>query len=84
MAKFVKHSISTTMGKILEWTLLFVFTITVGTMHAQNKKSNTNALNEHQQSMAAIAALTADGNMPQLKTALNTGLDAGLTINEIK
>lgn len=86
MAKFVKQSISATMGnnKFLQWTLLFVFTIIASTMHAQNKNNNATALNEHQQSMAAIAALTAAGDMQQLKTALNTGLDAGLTINEIK
>lgn len=69
-------------NKLLEWTLLFVFIITAGTVNAQNK--NSNALNEHQQSMAAITALTAAGNMSQLKTALNTGLGAGLTVNEIK
>lgn len=71
-------------NKFLEWTLLFVFIITASTMNAQNKTSNAAALNEHQQSMAAIAALTATGNMAQLKTTLNTGLDAGLTVNEIK
>ncbi|WAC13086.1 carboxymuconolactone decarboxylase family protein [Dyadobacter pollutisoli] len=53
-------------------------------MHAQHKINNAAALNEHQQSMAAIAALTATGNMPPLQTALSTGLDAGLTVNEIK
>ncbi|WP_198139732.1 carboxymuconolactone decarboxylase family protein [Pedobacter sp. BAL39] len=42
------------------------------------------ALNKHQQTLAAIAALTATGNLPELKSALNDGLDAGLTINEIK
>ncbi len=74
------------MGKkgLLQWPLLFVFTITTSTMNAQNKISKATALNEHQQSMAAIAALTATGDIPQLKTALNTGLDAGLTVNEIK
>jgi 4-carboxymuconolactone decarboxylase len=73
-----------TKNKLLQWTLLFVFTITATTMNAQNKNSNTTALNEHQQSMVAIAALTATGNIPQLKTALNTALDASLTVNEIK
>lgn len=42
------------------------------------------ALNTHQQTLAAISALTATGNLPELKSALNKGLDAGLTINEIK
>jgi 4-carboxymuconolactone decarboxylase len=53
-------------------------------MTAQQKDKNEQVLNTHQQSMAAIAALTATGNLDQLKPAINKGLDAGLTINEIK
>jgi quinol monooxygenase YgiN len=34
-------------------------------MNAQDKNNSTTALNAHQQSMAAIAALTATGNIPQ-------------------
>lgn len=41
-------------------------------------------LTGRQQSIAAIAAFTANGNMEKLKTALNEGLNAGLTVNEIK
>jgi alkylhydroperoxidase/carboxymuconolactone decarboxylase family protein YurZ len=36
------------------------------------------------QSIVAIAALTAMGDLSHLKPALNTGLDAGLSINQIK
>lgn len=50
-------------------------------MNAQN---NNQSLNVHQQSMARIAALTAAGKVEQLKTELATGLDVGMTINEIK
>lgn len=71
-------------NKFLQWILLFVFIIIVSTMNAQDKNNSITALNAHQQSIAAIAALTATGKIPQLKTALNTGLDAGLSINEIK
>ena len=53
-------------------------------MNAQDNQKKDPALNTHQQSMAAIAALTATGNLEQLKPALITGLDAGITINEIK
>jgi len=53
-------------------------------MTSQNNDKKDQTLNTHQQSMAAIAALTATGNLEQLKPAINTGLDAGLTINEIK
>lgn len=37
-----------------------------------------------QRNIVAIAALAAKGDLPKLTTALNAGLDAGLTINEIK
>lgn len=42
------------------------------------------ALNEKQQSMIPIAAFTASGDLDKLKTALQEGLAAGLTVNEIK
>ncbi|WP_093026050.1 carboxymuconolactone decarboxylase family protein [Pustulibacterium marinum] len=71
--------------KITTILLLFFFTINIENMNAQtNEKAVFTALNEHQQHMAAIAALTATGNTALLKTKLNDGLDAGLTINEIK
>lgn len=41
-------------------------------------------LNQRQQSIVSIAAFTADGDMERLKPALNQGLDAGLTVNEVK
>lgn len=46
-------------------------------MNAQN-------LDKKQQSMVAISANTAVGNMSNLNIAVNQGLDNGLTINEIK
>jgi len=46
---------------------------------------NTNqALDSKHQSIISIAAVTAIGDLPKLKTELNTGLDAGLTVNQIK
>lgn len=53
-------------------------------MKAQNNPDRGNALNDTQQSIVKISALTATGDLEQLKIQLNTGLDAGLTINEIK
>jgi 4-carboxymuconolactone decarboxylase len=41
-------------------------------------------LNARQDRIVTIAAFTASGNLQKLKTAMNEGLDAGLTINEIK
>ncbi|MHC1698921.1 MAG: carboxymuconolactone decarboxylase family protein [Geobacteraceae bacterium] len=42
------------------------------------------ALRSKQQGIIPIAAFTASGDLERLKTALREGLDAGLTINEIK
>jgi alkylhydroperoxidase/carboxymuconolactone decarboxylase family protein YurZ len=50
-------------------------------MSAQNSEQ---PLDAHQQSLATISALTATGNIEKLKTQFSAGLDAGLTINEIK
>jgi len=44
----------------------------------------TEGLNAKQQNIVTIAAFTASGDLRKLKTALNGGLDAGLTVNEIK
>jgi 4-carboxymuconolactone decarboxylase len=41
-------------------------------------------LNARQQSIVTISAFTANGDMEDLSTALNKGLDAGLSVNEIK
>jgi 4-carboxymuconolactone decarboxylase len=48
-----------------------------------NSPSN-DRLDRKQQSIIAISALTAKGDLPGLKLALDEGLAAGLTINEIK
>ena len=45
---------------------------------------NPNSLSPKQQSIIPISAFTASGDLDRLKTALNDGLDAGLTVNEIK
>lgn len=42
------------------------------------------ALNEKQQSIITIAAFTASGDLDRLRPALGAGLEAGLTVNEIK
>ena len=53
-------------------------------MNAQNNPNERMALNPKEQSIIAIAALTAKGDLSNLKPALNVGLEAGLTINQIK
>ncbi len=42
------------------------------------------ALSSKQQAIIPIAAFTARGDLEKLKISLNDGLDAGLTVNEIK
>ena len=42
------------------------------------------ALSSKQQGIIPIAAFTARGDLEKLKVSLNEGLDAGLTVNEIK
>jgi 4-carboxymuconolactone decarboxylase len=42
------------------------------------------ALSTKQQSIIPISAFTAIGDLAKLRTALHDGLDAGLTVNEIK
>jgi quercetin dioxygenase-like cupin family protein/alkylhydroperoxidase/carboxymuconolactone decarboxylase family protein YurZ len=45
---------------------------------------NMNTLDSKQQQIVHISAFTAVGDLENLKIALNGGLDAGLTINEIR
>jgi alkylhydroperoxidase/carboxymuconolactone decarboxylase family protein YurZ len=45
---------------------------------------NEQDLDAGQRNIVVISAFTANGDLDKLKTALNEGLDAGLTVNEIK
>ena len=55
---------------------------------AQQKKgkatADVHALSARQQAFVPIAAFTASGNLESLKSAIHAGLDAGLSVNEIK
>ena len=51
---------------------------------AEAQTVNAQALSAKQQSIVTISAFTASGDQEKLKIALNEGLDAGLTVNEIK
>jgi alkylhydroperoxidase/carboxymuconolactone decarboxylase family protein YurZ len=53
-------------------------------MNGQTSMSNNQTLNTKEQSIVTISAFTAKGDLEQLRNALNKGLDAGLTVNEIK
>jgi 4-carboxymuconolactone decarboxylase len=52
--------------------------------NAQQSKSVIQTLNAKEQNIITISAFTAKGDLVQLQNALTNGLDAGLTINEIK
>ena len=67
-------------GWVLPGLFLAIFTL-IHPLEAQNKM---NSLTAKEQQIAAISANTAQGNLADLKQALNAGLDAGLTVNEIK
>ena len=53
------------------------------TMNTKNKTENQ-SLTARQKGIVKIAALTAKGDLEKLQPALVDGLDAGLTVNEIK
>jgi alkylhydroperoxidase/carboxymuconolactone decarboxylase family protein YurZ len=61
-------------------TVVFLFGLS-GIAEAQIMND---ALSARQQGVISISAYTANGDLDKLKTALNEGLDAGLTVNEIK
>ncbi|MBO9683292.1 MAG: carboxymuconolactone decarboxylase family protein [Flavisolibacter sp.] len=68
-------------NKAVKWLLFFVLLLNANRMNAQN---NTDRLNAQQQGLASISALTATGDLENLKPRFNSALDAGLSINEIK
>jgi quercetin dioxygenase-like cupin family protein/alkylhydroperoxidase/carboxymuconolactone decarboxylase family protein YurZ len=57
------------------------FTIQI---RSQNEMSTDQQLTVNQKNIVSIAAFTARGELQNLKSALNKGLDAGLTINQTK
>ncbi|MET4139595.1 4-carboxymuconolactone decarboxylase [Pedobacter sp. UYP1] len=63
--------------------LFFILIINVQSMNAQTQADGL-SLTLQQQSMVVISALTATGNIEKLDIALNKGLNAGLTVNQIK
>jgi 4-carboxymuconolactone decarboxylase len=68
------------MKKDIRIVLLFVSMLVTTFVNAQE----TDSLSKKQESIVQIAALTGKGSLPALATRLHAGLDAGLTINQIK
>lgn len=71
----IKHAV------IMAGILAAIFSIAT---ISEAKTMTNGGFNAKQENIVTIAAFTANGNLQKLKTALNEGLDAGLTINEIK
>lgn len=55
-----------------------------GSLYAHGEVESDNSLSAKQRHIVPIAAHTATGDLLKLKPALHEGLEAGLTINEIK
>lgn len=64
--------------------LLIALVGMMGSVQAQQEMTTENGLSPKEQSIVSISALTARGDLEKLKPVLNTGLEAGLTVNEIK
>ena len=69
--------------RIFFGVLMTTISFTVN-LSAQDKVISSQTLTEAQKSIISISALTAKGELQSLKPALNKGLDAGLTVNEIR
>lgn len=63
--------------------LIFLSIILTGFQNVATAQSNE-PLSETEKSIIKISAFTAIGDLEKLKPALNTGLENGLTVNEIK
>jgi len=63
---------------------VFALLLSLTTISEAQVMNDNRSLTIKQQSIITIAAFTASGDMEKLKTALIKGLDAGLTVNEIK
>lgn len=64
--------------------LLGVLFIVIGITTPTEANDQMNPLTIKEEKIALISAYTARGDLPNLKLALAAGLDAGLTVNEIK
>lgn len=63
--------------------MLFMMLVIAAIAEAQSMDKNQ-ALSAKQQGIIPIAAFTAKGDLEKLKVSLNEGLDAGLSVSEIK
>jgi len=64
--------------------VIYGFMLNVAAMAEAQTMDVHQALSAKQRSIIPIAAFTANGDLAKLRPALHAGLDAGLTVNEIK
>ena len=70
--------------------LICILTVLLGILnfsnrlYAQEMPAQDKNLSPAETSIIIISSLAAEGNLEKLKTALNDGLEAGLTVNQIK
>lgn len=76
----MKMKISSMLASAAIALLCMVHSVKAQTMNTATGQT----LDARQEQIVAISAFTANGDLANLKTALNEGLDAGLTVNEIK
>jgi 4-carboxymuconolactone decarboxylase len=70
--------------KIFGLALIVLAALYTSQVMAQVTNTVSPSLSEKEKSIIIISSLTAQGNIEKLQTALTNGLDAGLTVNEIK
>lgn len=65
-------------------TAALVIAVVCVVSFSEARAEENKTLSSKQKNIIPIAAFTASGNMPKLEATLVEGLDAGLTVNEIK
>lgn len=65
-------------------TIILSFTMIVLSIYQSAQAQQVDTLSIRQQRIVAIAATTARGDLENLKTSLDRGLDDWMTVNEIK
>ena len=64
--------------------LLLTLAVCMAGFNGNSEAAAAKALTAKQASIVTVAAFTAQGDLPNLKTALNEALDNGMTVNEVK
>lgn len=72
------------MSKLLTLLAAGMLLVMGGTAIAGAQTMNPQPLSDKQKSIVALSVFTANGDLEKLRPALHDGLEAGLTVNEIK